>query len=130
MEHNRFLPDLLLEKTTKLLLTSGWTLQNGEDQPQDLTSEVFVYCRPQPDGSEEPPLLSTMNFDDFLARTFLLPMDENGERKRATISDHIHNLDQAQVSREDEPRFKLRLMENNLMTFCRILGLTTLNSLL
>ena len=130
MEHNRFLPDLLLEKTTKLLLTSGWTLQNGEDQPQDLTSEVFVYCRPQPDGSEEPPLLSTMNFDDVLARTFLLPMDENGERKRATISDHIHNLDQAQVSREDEPRFKLRLMENNLMTFCRILGLTTLNSLL
>ena len=30
----------------------------GEDQPQDLTSEVFVYGRLHPDGSEEPPLMS------------------------------------------------------------------------
>ena len=36
-------------------------------------------------------------------------MDENGERKRATISDHVHNLDQAQVSREDKLRFKLQV---------------------
>ena len=35
-----------------------------EDQPQDLTSEVFAYGRPHPDGSEEPPLMSTINFDD------------------------------------------------------------------
>ena len=34
-------------------------------------------------------------------------MDENGERKRATISDHVHTLDQAQVSREDTLRFQL-----------------------
>ena len=27
----------------------------GEDQPQDLTSELFLYGRPHPDGSEEPP---------------------------------------------------------------------------
>ena len=52
----------------------------GEDQPQDLRSEVFVYGRPHPDGSEELPLMSTINFDDLLGRTILLPMDEN-ERK-------------------------------------------------
>ena len=50
---------------------------------QDLTSEVFVYGRPHPDGSDEIPLMSTINFDDLLGRTFLLPMDQNGERKRA-----------------------------------------------
>ena len=53
----------------------------GEDQPQDLTSEVFVYGRLHCDGSEEPTLMSTINFDDLLARTCLLPMDENGETK-------------------------------------------------
>ena len=81
----------------------------GEDQPQDLTSEVFVYGRPHPDGSEETPLMSTINLDDLLGMTFLLPMDENGERKRATISDHIHTLDQAQISREDKLRFKVKV---------------------
>ena len=40
---------------------------------------------------------------------FLLPVDENGERKRATISDHVHTLDQAQVPREDQFRFKLKI---------------------
>ena len=41
-------------------------------------------------------------------------MDENGERKRATISDHVHTLDQAQVSREDKLRFKLKVDEEQL----------------
>ena len=36
-------------------------------------------------------------------------MDENGEGKRATISDHIHNLDQAQVAREGEYRLNLKV---------------------
>ena len=49
-----------------LLLTSDWTHQKGEDQPQDLTSEVFFYGRPHPHGSEETPLMSTVNFDDLL----------------------------------------------------------------
>ena len=89
--------------------------QRGEDQPQDLTSAAFVYGRPCPNGSEEPPLMSTINLDDLLGRRVLLPMDENVERKRATISDHIHNLDQDQVSREDKLRFNSRLMENNLI---------------
>ena len=77
----------------------------GEAEPQDLTSVVFVYGRTHPDGSEETTLMSTINFDDLLGRTFLLPMDENGERRRATISDHVHTLDQAHVSRKDKLRF-------------------------
>ena len=81
----------------------------GEDQPQDLTSDVFVYGRPNPDGSDNTPPMSIINFDDFLGRTFLLPMDENGERKRATISEHVNELSQQQVSREDQLRFKLKI---------------------
>ena len=46
------------------------------------------------------PQTSTINFDDMLGRPFLLPMDGMG-REKTTISDHVHTLDQAQVSRED-----------------------------
>ena len=81
----------------------------GENQPQDLTSDVFVYGRPNPDGSDNTPPMSIINFDDLLGRTFLLPMDENGERKRATISEHVKDLCQQQVSREDQLRFKLKI---------------------
>ena len=81
----------------------------GEDQPQDLTSDVFVYGRPNPDGSDNTPPMSIINFDDLLGRTFLLPMDENGERKRATISEHVNDLHQEHVSREDQLRFKLKI---------------------
>ena len=81
----------------------------GEDQPQDLTSDVFVYGRPNPDGSDNTPPMSIINFDDLLGRIFLLPMDENGERKRATISEHVNDLCQEQVSREDQLRFKLKI---------------------
>ena len=81
----------------------------GEDRPQDLTSDVFVYGRPNPDGSDSTPPMSIINFDDLLGRTFLLPMDENGERKRATISEHVNDLCQEQVSREDQLRFKLKI---------------------
>ena len=81
----------------------------GEDQPHDLTSDVFVYGRPNPDGSDNTPPMSIINFDDLLGRTFLLPMDENGERKRATISEHVTYLCQEQVSREDQLRFKQKI---------------------
>ena len=64
----------------------------GEDQPHDLTSDVFVYGRPNLDESDNPPPMSIINFDDFLGSTFLLPMDENGERKRATISKHVKDI--------------------------------------
>ena len=36
-------------------------------------------------------------------------MDENGERKRATIFDHVHTLDQVEVSRGDKLRFELKI---------------------
>ena len=83
----------------------------GEDQPHDLTADVFVYGRPNPSNPDEfdnTPPMSIIHFDDLLGRTFLLPMDENGERKRATISEHVNDLYQAQVSREDQLRFKLK----------------------
>ena len=67
---------------------------------------VFQHGRSHHDGSEDIPPMSTINFDDLLGRTFLLPMDENGKRKRATISDHVH---QDQVSREDQLRFKCKI---------------------
>ena len=81
----------------------------GKDQPQDVTSDVFVYGRPNPAGSDNTPPMSIINFDDLLGRTFLLPMDENGKRKRATISEHVNDLCQEQVSREDQLRFKLKI---------------------
>ena len=45
----------------------------------------------------------------FWGRTFLFSMVEKGERKRATISVHVHTLDQAQVSREDKLRANLKI---------------------
>ena len=36
-------------------------------------------------------------------------MDENGERKRAIISDHVNNISQDQVSREAQLRFKIKI---------------------
>ena len=43
----------------------------GEDQPQDLTSDMFVYGRTDPDGSENTPPMSVINYADLLGRTFL-----------------------------------------------------------
>ena len=54
----------------------------GEDQPQDLTSDVFVYGRLNPDGTDNTPPMSIINFDDLLGRTFLLPMAETQPRCR------------------------------------------------
>ena len=75
---------------------------------------MFVYGRSHPDGSADTPM-SIINFDDLLGRTFLLPMDENGERKRATISDHVTTINQDQASREDQLRFKFKIDGDNLM---------------
>ena len=62
-----------------------------------------------PNGSDNPPPISIINLDYLLERTFLLPMDENGERKRATIYENVKDLCQQQVSREDQLRFKLKI---------------------
>ena len=76
----------------------------GVDQPQDLTSDVFVYGRPNLDESDNPPPMSIINFDDFLGRTFIPPMDENGERKRATIPKHVKDLYQPLTSSKNSPK--------------------------
>ena len=67
-----------------------------------------------PNGPDNPPPMYIINLDDLLGRTFLLPMDENGERKRATISEHVKDLCQQQVSREDQLRFKLKIHGDQL----------------
>ena len=85
----------------KPLQTSGWTHHKGRINHKILVSHVFVYGRSHPDGSEDIPAMSTINFNDLLGRTCLLPLDANGERKRATISDHINTISQDQVSRGD-----------------------------
>ena len=92
-----------VRSATKTSPKLGLDPPKGEDQPQDLTSDVFVYGRPNPDGSDNTPPMSIINFDDLLGRTFLLSLDENGERKRATFSEHVN------VLREDQLRFKLKI---------------------
>ena len=84
----------------------------GEDQPQDVTSDVFVYGRPNPAGSDNTSPMSIINFDDLLGRTLLLPMNENGER--ATISEHVKDFCQEQVSREDQLRSMLKIDRDQL----------------
>ena len=50
-------------------------------------------------------------------------MDENGDRKRATISEHVKDLYQQQVSRVDQLRFKLKVDGDHLMTSFHITNL-------
>ena len=96
---NPIITNSVVRSTTKTSPNLRLDPPKGEDQPQDLTSDVFVYGRPNPDGSDNTPLMSIINLDDLLGRTFLLPMDENGERKRATISEHV----------KDQLRLKLKI---------------------
>ena len=56
----------------------------GEDQPHDLTSDVFVYGRPNLDEFGNAPPMPTINFVDLLGSTFLL----NGERDQLDVTDH------------------------------------------
>ena len=60
----------------------------GEDQPHDLTSDVFVYGRPNLDELDNTPPMSTINFADLLGRTLLPPMDENGEGDQLDATAH------------------------------------------
>ena len=62
------------------------------------TSEVY-WGGHDPNGSDNPPPMPIINLDDLLGSIFLLPMDENGERKRATISEHV----------KGQVRFKLKI---------------------
>ena len=83
--------------------------QGHETHPTGHKTSEVDWGGHDPNGPDNPPPMSIINLDDLLGRTFLLPMDENGERKRATISEHVKDLCQQQVSREDQLRLKLKI---------------------
>ena len=83
--------------------------QGHEKHPTGHKTSEVDWGGHDPNGPDNPPPMSIINLDDLLGRTFLLPMDENGERKRATISEHVKDLCQQQVSREDQLQFKLKI---------------------
>ena len=87
--------------------------QKEEDQPQDLTSDVFVYGRPNPDGSDTTPPMSIINFDDLLGRTFNYPWMRMGrERELLFLSMSrisVKNKYQEKINSESNSK----LMETN-----------------
>ena len=83
--------------------------QGHETHPTGHKTSEVDWGGHDPNGSDNPPPMSIINLDDLLGRTFLLPMDKNGERKRATIYENVKDLCQQQVSREDQLRFKLKI---------------------
>ena len=98
--------------------------QGHETHPTGHKTSEVDWGGHDPNGPDNPSLMSIINLDDLLGRTFLLPMDENGERKRATISEHVKDLCQQQVSREDQLRFKLTIdgdQLDNLISYNQLL---------
>ena len=73
--------------------------QGHETHPTGHKTSEVDWGGHDPNGSDNPPPMPIINLDDLLGRIFLLPMDENGERKRATISEHV----------KDQVRFKLKI---------------------
>ena len=88
--------------------------QGHETHPTGHKTSEVDWGGHDPNGPDNPSLMSIINLDDLLGRTFLLPMDENGERKRATIYENVKDLCQQQVSREDQLRFKLKIVGDQL----------------
>ena len=66
--------------------------QGHEKHPTGHKTSEVDWGGHDPSGSDNPPPISIINLDDLLGRTFLLPMDENGERKRATIYENVKDL--------------------------------------
>ena len=83
--------------------------QGHEKHPTGHKTSEVDWGGHDPNGPDNPPPKYIINLDDILGRTLILPMDENGERKRATISEHVKDLCRQQVSREDQLRFKLKI---------------------
>ena len=75
------------------------TWQGHEKHPTGHKASEVDWGGNDPNGSDNPPPMPIINLDDLLGSIFLLPMDENGERKRATISEHV----------KDQVRFKLKI---------------------
>ena len=73
--------------------------QGHEKHPTGHKASEVDWGGHDPNGPDNPPPMSVINLDDLLGSIFLLPMDENGERKRATISEHV----------KDQVRFKLKI---------------------
>ena len=73
--------------------------QGHEKHPTGHKTSEVEWGGHDPNGPDNPPPMSIINLDDLLGSIFLLPMDENGERKRATISEHV----------KDQVRFKLKI---------------------
>ena len=73
--------------------------QGHEKHPTGHKASEVDWGGHDPNGSDNPPPMPIINLDDLLGSIFLLPMDENGERKRATISEHV----------KDQVRFKLKI---------------------
>ena len=73
--------------------------QGHETHPTGHKTSEVDWGGHDPNGPDNPPPMSIINLDDLLGSIFLLPMDENGERKRATISEHV----------KDQVRFKLKI---------------------
>ena len=83
--------------------------QGHEKHPTGHKTSEVDWGGHDPSGSDNPPPISIINLDDLLGSIFLLPMDENGERKRATIYENVKDLCQQQGSTEDQLRFKLKI---------------------
>ena len=73
--------------------------QGHETHPTGHKTSEADWGGHDPNGPDKPPPMSIINLDDLLGSIFLLPMDENGERKRATISEHV----------KDQVRSKLKI---------------------
>ena len=73
--------------------------QGHETHPTGHKTSEVDWGGHDPNGSDNPPPMSIINLDDLLGSIFLLPMDENGERDRATISEHV----------KDQVSFKLKI---------------------
>ena len=73
--------------------------QGHETHPTGHKTSEVDWGGHDPNGPDNPQPMSIINLDDLLGSIFLLPMDENGERKRATISEHV----------KDQVRFKLKI---------------------
>ena len=73
--------------------------QGYEKHPTGQKTSEVDWGGHDPNGPNNPPPMPIINLDDLLGSIFLLPMDENGERKRATISEHV----------KDQVRFKLKI---------------------
>ena len=75
----------------------------GEDQPQDLTSGVFVFGRPNPDVSDNTPPMSIINFDDLWGEPSSYLWMRMGRERGQPLPEHVN------VLREDQLRFKLKI---------------------